>query len=266
MIGGNANSEGGPHELRIRIHGPASSPTIVYLPGLHGDWTLIGSFRKVIGKRVRFIEVGYPDTLTWSLEEHAVALENALRDQGVSRAWLLGESFGSQVAWALISRHCFPIDGLILAGGFVRHPAPWAANLSAWFGTWIPIALTRTLLRGYARLARWRFRRHPETADCIWKYVDAFTENRRKALVHRLRLVAQNDFRIAARQMDQPVFALSGFWDPVVAWVPVRAWLKRNCPSLGDYKILRRADHNVLGTGADAAAKLVLRWMRAEQM
>lgn len=72
----------------------------------------------------------------------------------------LRESFGSQVAWAMITRHRFQIDGLILAGGFVRHPAPWAVNLSAWCGLRIPIALIRTMLRGYARLARWRFRRH----------------------------------------------------------------------------------------------------------
>jgi len=29
-------------ELQLRIHGQASLPTLIYLPGLHGDWTLIG--------------------------------------------------------------------------------------------------------------------------------------------------------------------------------------------------------------------------------
>jgi hypothetical protein len=164
----------------------------------------------------------------------------------------------------MLTRHRFQVDGLILAGGFVRHPAPWGANLCAWCGTRMPIALIRTLLQGYAMLAPWRFRKHPEIADCIWKYVDAFTENRRKALVYRLQLVAQSDFRFAALQTDGPVFGLSGFWDPVVPWAVVRACLRRNCLSLKDYKILWRADHNVLRTGADAAAKLVLRWMGAE--
>jgi hypothetical protein len=27
--------------LEVRVHGAASWPTLVYLPGLHGDWTLI---------------------------------------------------------------------------------------------------------------------------------------------------------------------------------------------------------------------------------
>lgn len=260
------SSEATPHGIQVRIHGPACAPTVVYLPGLHGDWTLIGSFRKTIEDRVRFIEVAYPDTLTWSLEDHAIAIETALRRKGVSRAWVLAESFGSQVAWAMITRHCLQIDGLILAGGFVRHPARWTAKLSAWCGLRTPIALIRTMLRGYAKLGAWRFRRHPETGDCIRRYIDMFTENRREALVYRLRLIAESDLCASAQTMDAPVFALTGFWDPVVPWVPVRTWLKRNCPALGDYRILWRADHNVLGTGTDAAAKLVLRWIRTEQL
>ena len=32
-------------ELQTRIHGDASLPPLVYLPGLHGDWTLVTSFR-----------------------------------------------------------------------------------------------------------------------------------------------------------------------------------------------------------------------------
>ncbi len=32
-------------QLQIRVHGAASRPAIVYLPGMHGDWTLIPSFR-----------------------------------------------------------------------------------------------------------------------------------------------------------------------------------------------------------------------------
>jgi hypothetical protein len=38
--------------------------------------------------------------------------------------------------------------------------------------------------------------------------------------------------------------------------------LKKNCPALRDYKIIR-ADHNVLGTGTREAAKQILKWMNA---
>jgi pimeloyl-ACP methyl ester carboxylesterase len=252
-------------QLELRIHGPQRAPTLVYLPGLHGDWTLIGSFRETIGDRVRFIEVAYPDTLTWSLEDHATAVETALREHGVNHAWLLGESFSSQVVWSLAARHQFQIEGVVLAGGFVRHPARWAANLCGWCASHIPLKVITTLLQGYAKLAPWRFRKDPQTASSIRLYIDRFTENKRKALVHRLCLVAQADPRAAVFRVEVPVFALTGFWDPIVPWILVRPWLKRNCSALREFKVLWHADHNVLGTGPNEAAELVLRWMGAKR-
>jgi pimeloyl-ACP methyl ester carboxylesterase len=254
------------NQLDIRIHGPVGATADVYLPGLHGDWTLIGSFREALGERVRFLEIAYPDTLTWSLEEHAVAIETALGNNGISRAWLLGESFGSQLAWIILARARLQVDGVILAGGFVQHPAQWAARLSAWCGERIPIGLMKLLLVGYAKLAAWRFRKHPETVDGIQRYVDTLTEDRRKALVYRLQLVSRSDLRATARRIHTPVFALTGLWDPIVPWVPVRTWLKKQCPALKEYKVLWQADHNVLGTGGTKAAELVLGWTGAEQL
>ena len=89
--------------LQIRIHGDTSLPTLVYLPGMHGDWTLVSSFRAAIAGRVRFVEFAYPRTVTWSLEDYAAGIEETLLANGIERGWLLGESFGSQVVWALMN-------------------------------------------------------------------------------------------------------------------------------------------------------------------
>src|SRR3984957_9826640 len=116
-------------KLQLRIYGEPSQPTLVYLPGLHGDWTLVGSFRRALANRVRFVEVTYPRTLTWSLDDYAANVENALAEKGITRGWLLGESFSSVVVWPMIERKKFQADGLILAGGFVEHSMRWAARL-----------------------------------------------------------------------------------------------------------------------------------------
>jgi len=60
--------------LRIRIHGDVGKPTLIYLPGLHGDWTLVTRFRLAIQDRYRFVEFTYPRTLEWSLEDYAEAI------------------------------------------------------------------------------------------------------------------------------------------------------------------------------------------------
>ena len=58
-----------------------------------------------------------------------------------------------------------------------------------------------------------------------------------------------------------PVFCLAGLIDPIVPWPLVRNWLKKNCPALREYKIIRRADHNVLGTASKASAEQILEWI-----
>src|ERR1051326_9348106 len=111
-----------PEQLEIRIHGDGSLPTLIYLPGLHGNWTLVGNFRRALNGRLRFVEAAYPPTLTWSLEDYAAGVEAALAERGIAGGWVLAESFSSQVVWRLIARKQFPVAGLVLAGGFVRHP------------------------------------------------------------------------------------------------------------------------------------------------
>src|ERR1035441_5537603 len=112
-------------EMQIRIHDADVLPTLVYLPGLHGDWTLVGNFRRQLAGKMRFVEFTYPRTLTWSLDDYAAAVENALAQNGVRHGWLLGESFGSQIVWPLVARGKFSVRGIVLAGGFAKHPLRW---------------------------------------------------------------------------------------------------------------------------------------------
>ena len=248
--------------LELRIYGDESLPTVIYLPGLHGDWTLIGSFRRAVGGRVRFVEISYPRTLTWSLDEYAAGVEAGLAEQGIRGGWLLGESFGSQVVWPLVARKRFQAEGVILAGGFVRHPTRWAVPQAERMTTGVPLPWLRRMLGGYARVARFRFRHSPETLAGIAEFIARWTELHRQAAAHRLRLIAQNDPSAIARQVRLPVYALTGAIDPIVLWPPVRRWLRHNCPALCDYKVIWQADHNVLSTAPQAAADQVVRWIR----
>lgn len=248
-------------EIQLRIQGDASHPTLVYLPGLHGDWTLVGSFRRALGNRVRFVEVTYPRTLTWSVQDYAANVENALAQRGIYDGWLLGESFSSVVVWPLIERRRFKAEALILAGGFVDHSMRWGARLMQHVAGAVPLSLVTRIFFAYAKVARFRYRHSPETRADIGEFIARRTELDRRAAVHRLRLVAESDPRAIAQQVSLPVFALAGAVDPIVPWILARRSLQRNCPGLREYKIFWGADHNVLSTAADAAADQVVEWI-----
>ena len=247
--------------LQTRIHGEASLPTLIYLPGLHGDWTLIGGFRHALNGKVRFVEITYPRTLAWSLDDYAAAVETTLAETGVTTGWLLGESFSSQVVWAMVARGKFATQGVILAGGFVKHPNPtlWAMEkitkrISTRFLVWI--------IFGYAKVARFGYRRSPQTLAAMDEFIARRTELDRRAAQHRLHLVAENDPRPIVRRVKLPVFGLTGLFDPIVPWPPVRRWLKKNCPALRGYRIIPRANHNVLSTAPAESSRQILEWMK----
>lgn len=250
----------------LRIHGDASRPTLIYLPGLHGDWTLVSGFRKAIGDRVRFIEITYPRTLAWSLSNYACEVESVLAAQGIFRGWLLGESFGSQVVWPMVASKTFQVEGVILAGGFVSHPVRWTVRIAGKVAGGVPLALLTRIIFGYAKFARFRYRHSPEALASIQEFIARRTELDRRAATHRLHLIARNDPRPIVQALDAPVFAMTGFFDPIVPWPFVRSWLRRHCPALRDYKIIWNADHNVLSTASETAAEQVVDWINRERL
>jgi pimeloyl-ACP methyl ester carboxylesterase len=249
-------------ELQIRIHGDNTLPTLVYLPGLHGDWTLIGRFRDALRGRLRFVEITYPRTLTWSLDDYAAAVEQALAEHGIDGGWLLGESFSSQVVWPLLARKRLPIKGIILAGGFVRHPVIWAVRLAERLTGALSLGLITRILFGYARLARIRYRGSPEVRQGIEEFIARRTRLDQQAAQHRLHLLAGNDPCSVVSQATVPIYALTGLFDPVVPWFGVRRWLRKNCAALREFKVVRSADHNVLSTAAEISANQIVDWIR----
>jgi pimeloyl-ACP methyl ester carboxylesterase len=263
--------------LQVRVHGDPTLPTLIYLPGVHGDWTLVSSFRAAVTNHFRFVEFTYPRTEEWSLDDYAAGIESALRTNGITHGWLLGESFGSQVVWALLAREqaragakqeppsaAFKADGVILAGGFVRHPLPWGARCLGSATARTPQWCLKAGLLVYAQYARFRHRRAPETLGNIQEFVQRRQDpDDRRAMRHRLTLIAEHDPRSVARQTQIPVFALAGLVDPLVPNPGVWWWLKKNCPGYRASRMIWRGDHNVLGTAPKLAADQVERWVQS---
>ena len=249
-------------ELSIRVHGDESRPTLIYLPGTHGDWTLNGGFRRALGDRARLVEFTFPRTLSWSLEDYARLIEEKLLETNIKNGWILAESFASQVVWAWMERQSeqFRIEGIILAGGFVRHPIIPAVRLARELTRTIPMPVLRAVVWFYAVYARARESNSPEIQADLREFAHRRTKADMQAAAHRLDLIIQNDLRPGARACSLPVFYLTGFFDPIVPWPLVIPWLRKNCPGYKDWKLTAGSDHHVLGS-ARAACDAILLWI-----
>jgi pimeloyl-ACP methyl ester carboxylesterase len=247
--------------LQIRIQN-GDGPTLIYLPGTHGDWTLNSGFRSEIKEQVRLIEFTFPRTLDWSLADHANAVEQKLTENKIERGWILAESFASQVAWAWAAQNskAFHIEGIILAGGFVRHPIIPAVHLAKSLTRNMPLPLLKMILWFYTIYARGREGDSLEIRASLKEFVERRTKEDLLAAAHRLDLISQSDLRSIARTANVPVFYLTGFVDPIVPWPFVQPWLKKKCPSYRDWKIIFTSDHHVLGASVKAAEQ-ILKWI-----
>jgi pimeloyl-ACP methyl ester carboxylesterase len=251
-------------KIQLRVYGNSELPTLIYLPGLHGDWTLVSSFRAAISEHLRFVEFAYPCRTDWSLEDYADAVVAELHARGISNAWVLAESFSSQVAWKILERSGtrFTPQGVVLAGGFVKHPITPGVHLFHALHRAMPWWMFQLLLKTYARYARFRHRQAPETLASVSEFVERRTQADRAAIASRYPLIAAADLRGFARQNTVPVFALSGFFDPIVPWPLVHPWLKKHCGGFRERRIIFNADHNVLGTAPQKAADQIITWIR----
>ena len=100
-----------------------------------------------------------------------------------------------------------------------------------------------------------------EQTDLEEAFLVRRTELDLAAVRHRLDLIADNDPRDIAAQTRVPIYAQTGWLDPIVPWSFVRFWLRRHCPALRDYRVIWFSDHTVLNTAAEPAARQILAWM-----
>ncbi|MGZ8920615.1 MAG: alpha/beta fold hydrolase, partial [Limisphaerales bacterium] len=238
-------------KIQMRTDGESSLPTLIYLPGIHGDWTLLTGFRELAKKKFFLVQFIYPRTLSWSLEDYARAVSKALAEAGITGGWVLAESYSSQVAWTWLKIADegplpFRFDGIVLAGGFVRYPAPIALRAVQAFFAVAPWRLWKVLFWVYQQFSGFRHRNSPGAACSGQEFVERRTPLDIEAIRARLRLIAGCDPRPVAAKARCPVYVLAGTIDPVVLVWPVLRWLRRHCPTFNGHRIIWPADHNVL--------------------
>jgi pimeloyl-ACP methyl ester carboxylesterase len=248
-------------QIEYQVSGPNDLPKLIYLPGLHGDWSLLSGFRANVYGSVQLIEMRYPNTRSWTINDYSNAIMKILFDINVNSGFILAESFGSQVAWALLANGYKP-KAVILAGGFVRYPfISILKNVKLIFRA-IPYSILRIMLKAYALISRLRYLNARENFDNMTEFLRLRTDENRLAACHRLELIKRCDFRDMISHTDIPIFYLSGFWDPIVPWPFVISWLKDNCNSFCASKILINADHLVLATAPKDSANLIINWIK----
>ena len=253
-------------DLQIRIDGDASLPTLIYLPGLHGDWTLLAGFRELAKTRFRLVQFTYPRSLSWTLHDYARAVDGAVTEAGITSGWVLAESYSSQVAWAWLKlaqekATDFRFDGIILAGGFVRYPIRSSLLFARALFALTPWWLWKAMFAIYLAYSGFRLRNAGPSGNNAREFIARRTPLDIQAMRARVRLIGEADFRSVAARAVCPVYLLAGVIDPIVATWPVLRWLRKHCRAFKGYRIIWPADHTVLATEPAKSVQQIEKWI-----
>lgn len=254
-------------DLLTRISGPAEAPVVVYLPGLHGDWTPMWRAQGLISRNHRLIEVAYPRSATdWTLDDYVARVEALLERLGVGGVHLLAESFGSLVGWGVCCRSPERTKTLMLAGGFCSTPGRLRVALGGAIMRLLPpgtldrmvdLYLVYLIKRGFPPDA---FRRDDF-------FPAARTRQGWLSARNRLKIIRDTDVRERLCELRLPVLYFGGAWDLIV---PVRreiATIKgRLHPECCFQSVLYpQAPHAIIPARATTVAGLIGEWVERHE-
>lgn len=242
--------------------GDPHSPPVVYLPGVHGDWTAQSRVRCLLSDSFHFVETAYPWSETWSIDDFARALKELLDRLGIESAHIVGESFGSLVGWQFGIVCPERIRSFTLVGGFCRAPRFAVAAAAAATLRVVPAKLFESAVDLYVA-GKSAMGEHREVFE-LGAYPASRTERGQRATARRMEIIQGSDFRGKLQTVRFPVRYVAGARDIVV---PVRreiatlnARLSQRCDFQSE--LISGAAHMLIASHPGQTASSISKWVR----
>lgn len=242
--------------------GDPNAPPILYLPGVHGDWTPQVRARPILTRDFHFVETAYPRIENWSIDDYARALKELLDGLGIESAHIVGESFGSLVAWQFGIANPERVRSFTLVGGFSRPPRFRLATAAAAALKSLPTKLLESAIDLYIA-GKAAVGEHRETFES-GAYPATRTRRGRRATANRMTIIQESEFRDQLKEIQFPVRYLGGARDILV---PVRreiATLLAHLPPHCDFQseLVAGAPHAVIASHPEQTVEHISRWVR----
>lgn len=244
--------------------GKEDSPPVVYLPGVHGDWTPLARARSLLNAEVRLVEAAYPRLSHWKLEDFARALEELLDALELESAHLVGESFGSLVAWEFGVSRPERVRSLLLVGGFSQPPPFGGAAIARHALSLMPTVLLEAGVDLYVAHQNWRGQHRLPPAEGARPYAAVRTSRGRRATANRMQIIQRTDFRPHLPRVAFPVRYIGGEKDRLVSVRREVGTLESHLSPACDFqsRVLPAAPHMIIASHPEQTAAQIKSWVQ----
>lgn len=250
-------------ELAHQVTGPRDAPVIAYLPGVHGDWTANAAARGHLSRDTRLVELAYPHREEWTLPDFVAALIRLLDRLDVPAVHLVGESFGSLVAWETGLTQPDRVKSLLLVGGFVQPPSFRVATSAKWVLRGIPTSILEMGIDSYVYYKSRKGEQRLAGSNGVQPYPATRSHSGKRATASRMAIIERTDMRRRLHEVPHPVRYIAGDTDRVI---PVRRELKalvEHLPAHCTFEshLIDRAPHAIIASHPEATASVLTRWV-----
>ncbi len=253
------------NELIYRASGADTAPPVLYLPGVHGDWTPQAVAGPLLAERFRLVEVAYPKQPEWAIVDHVQAVVALLDRLEIASAHIIAESFGSLVGWELGLEHSSRVRSLMIVGGFCQPPGPPKVLLAKWGLSILPTELFERGVDAYASIKKLRGRLSPSELEGGPPYTAVRSDLGRNATVQRLELISRLDFRHHLHDLQVPVRYIAGELDRIVSVEREIETLREILPAETGFesRVIPGAPHMIIASHPKETAAQLIAWIGA---
>lgn len=251
------------NRLIFRESGNASNPPLIYLPGVHGDWTPQAVASPMLSANFRLVELTYPKQPAWNVGHYVAALQELMDELDIASAHIVAESFGSIIGWQFGLELAERVHSLILVGGFCQPPGNLRMSIGTLGLSALPTGLFEAGVDLYVSLRENQGRlEHPLSEDSPPAYSSVRSEEGKRATVRRLELIQESDYRDNLHAISFPVRYIGGERDVIV---PVRREIQTlmdSLPAEADFKsrVIPGGPHMIVSSHPEETAGQIIEW------
>ena len=256
------NDSGG--ELIYRVSGEESGTPVIYLPGVHGDWTPQAAAGPILAQNFRLVEVTYPKKPEWSIADYMNALVSLLDRLEIRSAHVIAESFGSLVGWELGLERPSRVRSLMIVGGFCQPPGPPKVLLAKWGLSLLPTEVFERGVNAYASFRTLQGKLVRLETEEELPYAAVRSDVGLSATIRRFELLGRTDFRHQLHDLRVPVRYIGGEKDLIV---PVKREIETLNEILAEETgfeshLIPGAPHMIIASHPEETVGRLVRWIQ----
>jgi pimeloyl-ACP methyl ester carboxylesterase len=237
-----------------------NGPPLVYLPGLDGTGEMLFPHEAELARSYRLLRIRSRDARPFEYEDLLDDVLHALELEGVDRATIMGESFGSTLALRLALTHPHRIEKLVLVSGFAYFPDRLLVRAGDVVGRLVPHAVLQGVRRSVIvpMLAV-----DGVAAEHRRRFVDIALGRPFDGYLGRVSLISRFDVRDRLGEIDIPTLVVAGNGDKLVP-MGCSVELARLLPA-ATLRVLPGAGHACLLAPGVSIAQLLQQWAESGQ-